>query len=516
MNAPTVHLIRKHYLHVEMNGAELEGMSLQRTLPDLCRFYLMPALEQVLDRYAPAEGHVLIERLEIDAGNLSLERLEQDLPMAVADAVAELLSKQCQSSNRTVAGAHAESVQHKTEQQSRQEAFLYFLKTGSLPWSFTLPAGKTLEQVILDFRQNEKSPDIFFRPISASLFHLLDSETVRKRLVRQFSSGFLEGLLSTFSPASGDSIHHVIKILRGSDDALEIKCFERWLWDAAFAAVAQGISLTEIKLVSYAWQSASVSTEQFPALAGVLEKHWPGATKAIPKPGLKNTRQINRDRINTRKTHSPQQTDHHNDFPEDLIKNSSLETLSAFGSSIDTKGGSEHNLRAEIDINEGLYINCAGLVLLHPFLPQFFEALGIASGDRILDTDRALCLLYFLATGQSVAPEYELILPKILCNLPLEQPVEAIIELTQAEIEECTALLEAVVRHWEVLRNTGIDSLRGTFLVRPGKVSLHDNGDWLLQVETQGFDILLDQLPWGIGMIRLPWMQRMMRVEWIH
>ena len=88
-------------------------------------------------------------------------------------------------------------------------------------------------------------------------------------------------------------------------------------------------------------------------------------------------------------------------------------------------------------------------------------------------------------------------------------------ELSAAELEEAAALLEAVIQHWEALRNTSADGLRGTFLVRPGKVTLREDGDWWLQVESKSYDILLDQLPWGIGMIKLPWMQRMLRVEWV-
>ena len=92
--------------------------------------------------------------------------------------------------------------------------------------------------------------------------------------------------------------------------------------------------------------------------------------------------------------------------------------------------------------------------------------------------------------------------------------MESDVALTDDEREEADALLEAVIRHWEVLRNTSGDGLRGTFLLRRGKVSLRDDGDWLLQVEAQSFDILLDRLPWGISMIKLPWMEKMLWVEW--
>ena len=172
----------------------------------------------------------------------------------------------------------------------------------------------------------------------------------------------------------------------------------------------------------------------------------------------------------------------------------------------------KHNTPSVL-LAEGIYISNAGLVLLHPFLPQFFAALGIAADKQLLQPERALCLLHFLATGQPVAPEYELMLPKLLCNIPLEEPVESDVALTAAEQDEAVSLLKAVIRHWEALRSTSPDGLRGTFFVRPGKISLRD-GDWLLQVEPQTWDILLDQLPWGIGMIKLPWMDRLLHVEW--
>ena len=79
---------------------------------------------------------------------------------------------------------------------------------------------------------------------------------------------------------------------------------------------------------------------------------------------------------------------------------------------------------------------------------------------------------------------------------------------------EIKTLLEAAIRHWAALRGTGPDGLRSTFLMRPGMLTADDDGGWLLRVESQAFDILLDQLPWGISMIQLPWMQRLLRVEW--
>ena len=126
---------------------------------------------------------------------------------------------------------------------------------------------------------------------------------------------------------------------------------------------------------------------------------------------------------------------------------------------------------ATVDLDEGVFVACAGLVLLHPFLPQLFGALGIAKDDRLVDPERALGLLHHLSTGQSFAPEYDLLLPKLLCSLPLDTPVDFRIALTAAEEEEADALLAAVIRHWDALGDTSVDGLRGSFLVRPGKLS---------------------------------------------
>jgi hypothetical protein len=165
------------------------------------------------------------------------------------------------------------------------------------------------------------------------------------------------------------------------------------------------------------------------------------------------------------------------------------------------------------DAEAGIFINNAGLVLLHPFLGRLFDALGVSAGGRLLQPGRALHLLHYLATGSASAPEYELVLPKLLCNVPLTQPVAPDIVLGEDERAECESLLDAVIGHWSALRGTGADGLRAAFLLRAGKLSRRD-GDWLLQVEPDTADILLNQLPWGFSPVRLEWMDRLMWVEW--
>ena len=92
--------------------------------------------------------------------------------------------------------------------------------------------------------------------------------------------------------------------------------------------------------------------------------------------------------------------------------------------------------------------------------------------------------------------------------------MEGHIELTDNEVAESLHLLETVIRYWDALKGTSPDGLREAFLRRPGKLNPSDDGGWVLQMEKQTPDILLQQLPWGIGMVQLPWMPTLLRVEW--
>ena len=75
-------------------------------------------------------------------------------------------------------------------------------------------------------------------------------------------------------------------------------------------------------------------------------------------------------------------------------------------------------------------------------------------------------------------------------------------------------MLAAVIGHWSKLGKSSPDALRSGFLARSGKLSFAPGEDWKLQVEQNALDILLNYLPWGIGVVRLPWLPGMLMVEW--
>ena len=162
------------------------------------------------------------------------------------------------------------------------------------------------------------------------------------------------------------------------------------------------------------------------------------------------------------------------------------------------------------------YINNAGLVLLHPYLNIFFNALGLLEKRAFKSPaaqDKAVQLLGFLASGETDIPEYDLVFPKLLCGLLPEDPVDRFVELTELDKTEANQLLEAVINNWNALGSTSADGLRGNFLMREGKLQWQSD-EWRLRVTQASYDLLLNRLPWGISVVRLPWMPWALKTEW--
>ena len=166
---------------------------------------------------------------------------------------------------------------------------------------------------------------------------------------------------------------------------------------------------------------------------------------------------------------------------------------------------------------EDIYVEGAGMVILHPFFQELFNSLDLLEGKHFreqLSQRRAIALLSYLSFGEIDIPEYELLLPKLLCAWPWEEPLPPY-DLNEGERQAGDELLSAVLRHWSALRSSSPEWLRETFFWRDGKLTPVDMG-WLLTIERRAQDVLLNKLPWGIGVIRLPWMADFLHVSWTN
>ena len=467
MGGAAVVTIRRQVLHVDLHGTEADGLTIQRRLPRVCAEVLAPAIEAALGPMDPSEGHVYLDRIAVDVTLTCLDRLEAEL----AEAVRRALRDHVRAAPFD-APEEAGDGRFRTAAGTVDEALSTFLRTGRLPWPFRLPPDRTLEQVVLDAWHGERPP-----PASRERLRVvLALPDARERLVLQFTAGFTTAVLGSLSP---DVAALVVRIERAVEDAGTAtaagRAVIRQVRVAAVEAAAARSLPSPPALVRAAWTTLAPTTRADRTLAAALVSAGPGSTDAVTA-----------------------------EFAVTASEPAPVRTAARAGGRATPEPGEP----------SGLLVDCAGIVLLHPFLPQLFAGLGIAVGDELREPGRALCLLHHLATGERTAPEHRTTLGKALCGLALDQPVEADVGLIDAETAEADALLRAAIRHWGALRGTSPDALRAEFLQRPGLLSDTSDGDWLLRVENRTVDILLDQLPWGCSPVWLPWMGRLMMVEW--
>jgi hypothetical protein len=166
--------------------------------------------------------------------------------------------------------------------------------------------------------------------------------------------------------------------------------------------------------------------------------------------------------------------------------------------------------------SDAVYINNAGLCLLWPFLGAFFERLELVQNDRFTHPAAKQCavgLLHYVSTGELNPPEYLLPFNKLLCAMAIDEVFDLTEPPTAVQIDACDELLSAVIANAPVLNDMSINGFRGSFLLRRGSLGAGD-GSWLVRVERETYDLVLERFPWSWQWFKLPWMEHPLRVEW--
>jgi hypothetical protein len=365
---------------------------------------------------------------------------------------------------------------NKSEENAAEEAFFFFLENGFMPWNKRIDSIAEMEQLL---RVNEK---LIFQ-----LKKLVGQKSkAAERLVWQFSKDFTSRIMAEITKDRENALTEIFALLEKLNllqsgkfiDALTHKQIDKHAVDAAI-------------LNLFASDTGKNKVEQF--FTFLLSKIDGNTELKTEIREIINYLKINKKSANLN-------PDEEEPKPE--------------------KNKEKRNREKEKSENEmpldAIYIGNAGLVLLHPFLQSLFEHLGLTKENRWIDTPshyKAVLVSEFLVTGTDEFEEFNLVLNKILCGIGLDEIIVTEMRISAEIRQECEDLLNGVITHWSVLRNTTIEGLRETFLQRSGKLSKTDDG-WLLQVEQKSVDVLLNHLPWGIGIVKLPWMNEMLFVEW--
>lgn len=158
----------------------------------------------------------------------------------------------------------------------------------------------------------------------------------------------------------------------------------------------------------------------------------------------------------------------------------------------------------------------AGIVIIWPMISPLFEDRGLLENKTFKDEAaqlKGLAFLNYLSCGNEDMEEFDMPLNKVLCGLPVAYPVSSKIKLSDDDKRECGVLLQHLIDNWPILKSTSINGLRDGFIMREGELEEEDE-NWLLKVEKKSIDLLMDRMPWGFRTIKLPWMSKILIVEW--
>jgi hypothetical protein len=473
------HIVHKQKVELRVTRRE-DALALQSSVSRLLQNNLRQKMEALFDKLVPEGKVVRIDTLHLDLKTISTKNFEKEFEERFIEALQQSLSNKnddpSQKDNIVVLGTH----------ESLLQSLLHFLLHGYLPWYNAEKEIHSFQQEILrHFTANDRQ--YFFTWLKKN--YKTRPQTTQ-RLVNQFTDYFLQELILSTLPIDGpaeaiyDDLYLITDTISG-----EIKQTKRTvLWQTIFNAL-----LAPEQVAYFAEQ---VLKELFTRYQPLISKNDEQNSASIKTAEVKNAFENIVERIKSKsKADSP--------VPEKPV------------TPVDKKTVSPKKQMAAVK-ESSLYVQNCGVVLLHPFLEIFFRELGFTEDKQFISDDarkRAVFLLNYLATGKTEAAEFNLVLQKFVCGLPIEETLPAAWDLTETEISESQQLLRTVMDYWAPLKSTSIEGLQQTFLQREGKLIQTEEG-WLLQVEKKTVDILLGKLPWGFSTIRLPWMQEILHVEW--
>ncbi|SEL45789.1 hypothetical protein SAMN04488505_102314 [Chitinophaga rupis] len=462
------HLINKLQFEVSCPDEEL-ALNLRYNFSLTYQEQIMEVVDRVCSKYVDDKEWLRIDKLEIDLGKFS--------PQGFNTRFSEVfLAKFEQAFQQKLAGISLVQRQQ-ARQLSYAEMWQHFLLKGSLPW-WVDETELNLQEVTAQLLQQQPAAMLDFFQAQRAHPHLW------QRLALQFSNDIKAQIITLF-PA-----------LANAQGLLQ-----EWQQTIRARAVPALAAASPEKIVNLILESAPLllqATADKNVVWQVFADHLPNLFIITPEQESSVVEPLLVTLAIEKGLQLP-------DATPTAVKKEALLPGSLFQT--------DYNTHAE---EEQYTVRHAGVILLAAFLRPFFTTLELWDGKEWKSKDacyRAVHLLKYLCTGQQQAPEYSLVMEKICCGLPLDEPVPLDLELTEKEIAESTLLLESIIGHWKMLKNTSVNGLRETFLKRDGILSRQEK-NWRLQVEQKTLDVLLDSIPWGFSTISLPWNGYLIFVEW--
>lgn len=166
-------------------------------------------------------------------------------------------------------------------------------------------------------------------------------------------------------------------------------------------------------------------------------------------------------------------------------------------------------------VSQPVNVGNGGITLLWPLLPGLFEQLGLWQEGRFLHIQaqhNAVGWLDELIWADQQYAEWRMPLNKLLCGLPLELSPEWVLPTTR-EIEVMQQWMLQLPKRLPGWCRLSVMDIRQLFLQRPAWL-IPDQEDLVLYIQPEMYDVLLNDWPWPIEIVKLPWMKQLLNVRW--
>jgi hypothetical protein len=489
---------------------------------------LVFAMEDIINKIVPDDIWLTIENLEFDLGVLDNQNFESQFKTKFLQLLEQKIADIIHSSQHDL--KQEDESETLSAGNKRWKAIVYFLRSGTLPWWWDT------SQKLFDPLECRNMMEVHNDEIIRELKSWQYQSHVVKRLINHFPTKLLDELIQLLLPGFNvPDFRLFIKKLKfsGIDRSLTERAVYNEFVHVLFKYVFSDRKFSYPELYEAVWQSLILwisgdSSQKYSVALNKIKSYIPELDqerKYKDNPAFIGLKKL----VQGRKLNiDPARKEAHVNLPSKsptTDPGKASKTREAEGSAIyidkdnsksPTNDPEKASKTREVE-GSAIYIENAGLVLLHPYLKTFLNEFALVEDKKFRDRNAsftAILLLQYLVYGNKIHfQEYNLALNKILCGIPMREPVDTTLPEGLEYHHEVYGLLAAVIGHWKALKNTSINGLRETFLQRDGKLS--DQGEfWLLQVEHKPYDILLEALPWGISIIKLPWMKKHLQVEW--
>lgn len=490
-----MYLIRQHIFDFQCSSQTF-GQEVQSQLGDLLEKSFYPKLEILLNQYDVSNQYWTIDQLEIEIPNLSKKYWKEELIEKMLTQI-EYYLKLNQNKAEDNLDSKKSSTITSTQIQFKKWLFFY-LKNGFLPANSIVNRIDVLvEKIVLNELKVEELIQLFLEDEKA-LFRWVFS--VRNQNVKiHFKVSKNESLAIEIN---GNLIPIWEKYLRefSSDFKGLIEVFSNLEFKSQFEELLfWSISLFQQKHTADIFKSLNAALQNF---FNIPMKELEGI--------LRNMNKISGESFLNEKTFLDPVKQFVQSWEASFVNKENV--IVEDYNIVESKKSKERLLQDNVEY----YINNSGVVILHPFLERLFGLVGWTKDGNWLDfisLQKGVLSLHYLVYGDQEIDENQLVLNKILCGVELDEVINTQLELSIFEKEKCLDLLQAVLEHWHIIKDSSKEALQETFLQRDGKLQIQNSG-FELWIKDHGADILLQHLPWGIGMIKTRWMEHYLISNW--